>query len=472
MGEQFSGLGVGLGNLSRLSQARTRSICPRTSPGEKGKGGMATEGTGAGCARDLGQGWKVSPSIEIAAGREPSAGRHRRPRRDPADLDDRRQGALARSASCASTGTTRSTRRSSARSATSSPAAGASTRRSPRWRSASTPAARSTATGRCRSASAPHHAGEPRAGADDPLLPDQLHAHRRARGRGLLPRPVPPHQPAALQGGSTPSSTASQGQGHYVGTYMAWGVNNNGWWGEGEIKFFMDGDERVPDHLRHRHRRLLLRLLQLRRRHHGPDSERLPRVHHALRRPAPGASGPTASTQSSSASACTAGTSPTRSGSSRTCGSPSRRWAGDRAAAATCRCRTTSPRSPTGTRRCRRRRSPNCPTATTSRSSEADAPPPLHRRAACGLCAGRSCSPSPSCSLCRALAQPIRWRPCWPRWRRKAPIWTPRRSTCCASRWPIHSGLSGSLLEQYWAFINASSSPRISVHRSRCTRPR
>lgn len=32
------------------------------------------------------------------------------------------------------------------------------------------------------------------------------------------------------------------GRGHYVGTYMAWGVNNNGWWGEGEIKFFMDGD--------------------------------------------------------------------------------------------------------------------------------------------------------------------------------------------------------------------------------------
>ncbi|RYZ75001.1 MAG: DUF2961 domain-containing protein, partial [Proteobacteria bacterium] len=29
----------------------------------------------------------------------------------------------------------------------------------------------------------------------------------------------------------------------YAGTYMAWGVNNNGWWGEGEIKFFLDGDE-------------------------------------------------------------------------------------------------------------------------------------------------------------------------------------------------------------------------------------
>ncbi|RYG29041.1 DUF2961 domain-containing protein, partial [bacterium] len=34
-----------------------------------------------------------------------------------------------------------------------------------------------------------------------------------------------------------------QGQGQFVGTYMAWGVNNKGWWGEGEIKFYIDGDE-------------------------------------------------------------------------------------------------------------------------------------------------------------------------------------------------------------------------------------
>ncbi len=34
-----------------------------------------------------------------------------------------------------------------------------------------------------------------------------------------------------------------KGKGHFVGTYMAWQVNNSGWWGEGEIKFFMDGDE-------------------------------------------------------------------------------------------------------------------------------------------------------------------------------------------------------------------------------------
>lgn len=37
-----------------------------------------------------------------------------------------------------------------------------------------------------------------------------------------------------------------RGRGQYVGTYMCWGVNNNGWWGEGEIKFFLDGDEKFP----------------------------------------------------------------------------------------------------------------------------------------------------------------------------------------------------------------------------------
>jgi hypothetical protein len=37
-----------------------------------------------------------------------------------------------------------------------------------------------------------------------------------------------------------------KGQGQFVGTYMAWGVNNNNWWGEGEIKFFLDGDGQFP----------------------------------------------------------------------------------------------------------------------------------------------------------------------------------------------------------------------------------
>src|SRR3972149_1851977 len=61
----YNGLNLNLGNLSRLSRAKTRSISPESFTGEKGKGGMATEGTGARAARDLGQGWKISPSVRI-----------------------------------------------------------------------------------------------------------------------------------------------------------------------------------------------------------------------------------------------------------------------------------------------------------------------------------------------------------------------------------------------------------------------
>ncbi len=63
--QPFNGLNMNLGNLSRLSKAKTRSISPENFIGEKGKGGMAVTGTGEKAARDLGQGWKISPSIRI-----------------------------------------------------------------------------------------------------------------------------------------------------------------------------------------------------------------------------------------------------------------------------------------------------------------------------------------------------------------------------------------------------------------------
>ena len=64
----FNGLGMHLGNLSRLSNAKTRSISAENFTGEKGKGGMATEGTGKVPSGNLGQGWKISPAINIKAG--------------------------------------------------------------------------------------------------------------------------------------------------------------------------------------------------------------------------------------------------------------------------------------------------------------------------------------------------------------------------------------------------------------------
>jgi hypothetical protein len=65
---RYNGLGASLGTLSELSHARSRSISPENFSGEKGAGSLATEGTGARAARELGVGWKISPSIIIQGG--------------------------------------------------------------------------------------------------------------------------------------------------------------------------------------------------------------------------------------------------------------------------------------------------------------------------------------------------------------------------------------------------------------------
>lgn len=56
-----------MSGISCLGDYESRSISPENFTGEKGKGGMATEGTGASCAQGLGQGWKISPSVSIPA---------------------------------------------------------------------------------------------------------------------------------------------------------------------------------------------------------------------------------------------------------------------------------------------------------------------------------------------------------------------------------------------------------------------
>lgn len=39
---------------------------------------------------------------------------------------------------------------------------------------------------------------------------------------------------------------AIKGRGVYVGTYLAWSALSHGWWGEGEVKFYLDGDQEFP----------------------------------------------------------------------------------------------------------------------------------------------------------------------------------------------------------------------------------
>jgi hypothetical protein len=64
----FNEMEINLGNLYRLSGTKMRSISPENFGGEPGEGGAALEGTGTEAARELGQGWKISPSIETASG--------------------------------------------------------------------------------------------------------------------------------------------------------------------------------------------------------------------------------------------------------------------------------------------------------------------------------------------------------------------------------------------------------------------
>ena len=45
----------GIHSIHQLSNARSRSISPENFTGEKGRGGLATEGTGKSAARDLGR---------------------------------------------------------------------------------------------------------------------------------------------------------------------------------------------------------------------------------------------------------------------------------------------------------------------------------------------------------------------------------------------------------------------------------
>ena len=66
----YNGMDLNMGNLYRLSNAETRSISPENFTAEKGKGGMATleEGSAAKAASELGQGWKVNPYVRIKPG--------------------------------------------------------------------------------------------------------------------------------------------------------------------------------------------------------------------------------------------------------------------------------------------------------------------------------------------------------------------------------------------------------------------
>ena len=240
----FNGLGMNLGNLARLSNAQSRSISPENFTGEKGKGGMATTGTGADCARDLGQGWKLSPSVAIQPGEIftladiEGQGAIQQIWMTPTGnwrysilriyWDDQEQPAvecpvgdffcmgwgkfapLSSLAVCVNPGSAFNCY----------------------WEMPFRRRARITMTNIGEEAMRLYYQINYSL-TDVPADCAYFHAQFRRTN------PLPYKDVYTILDGV-------QGRGHFVGVYMAWGVNNSGWWGEGEIKFYLDGDGEWP----------------------------------------------------------------------------------------------------------------------------------------------------------------------------------------------------------------------------------
>ena len=242
------GLSGTLSTLYRTSGAQTRSISPENFTGEKGKGGMATTGTGQNAAKYLGRGWKVSPSIRVNAGE----------RAILADLDG--QGAVQH--------------------IWLTPAVAATTS----WRSlilriwwdgekdpsVEVPLGDFFAMGLGQYAQVNSLAVTVNPGSAFNsywVMPFRKHmrieVENRAKTNATLyfqidyaldsvpanagtfhaqfrqVRPLPDKTDYVILDGV-------RGKGQYVGTYMTYGIAHSGWWGEGEIKFFLDGDREFP----------------------------------------------------------------------------------------------------------------------------------------------------------------------------------------------------------------------------------
>lgn len=242
--QPFNGLDTGLHNLYRLSNAETRSISPENFTGEKGRGGMATEGRGKNAARNLGQGWKISPSVLIKGGTTFTLG----------EIDG--SGSIQH-IWMTPTGNWRcsilriywddETEPSvevpvgdffgmgwgqyaplNSQAVTVNPGSAFNSY----WQMPFRKKARITMEN---------------IDDKDMVLYYQIDytltqvpsdaAYFHAQFRRV--NPLPFKSVYTLVDGI-------QGAGQYVGTYMAWGVHNRGWWGEGEIKFYMDGDTDFP----------------------------------------------------------------------------------------------------------------------------------------------------------------------------------------------------------------------------------
>jgi len=238
------GLDLGMGNLYQISKAKSRSISPENFTGDKGKAGMATEGTGENAAKDLGQGWKVSPSIVIK-------------RKTTFTLAEIKGPGCIQQIWMTPTG---------------------------KWRnsilrfywddeaepSVEVPVGDFFACGWGKYAQLSSLAVCVNPGSAFNCY-WQMPFRKKARvtmeniddnnmrlyyqinytlthvpkDAGYFHAQFRRESPLKSKGTYT-ILDGVKGQGQYVGTYLAWEVHSPGWWGEGEIKFFMDGDKEFP----------------------------------------------------------------------------------------------------------------------------------------------------------------------------------------------------------------------------------
>jgi hypothetical protein len=236
---------IDLRGLARLSDARSRSISPENFDGSKGGGGRATEGTGAACAAELGPGWKISPSVDIGAG----ATFELAAIDGPALITHLW---LTTHRACWRTLILRAY-----------------------WDGAAEPAIEvplgdffGQGWGEFAQLSSVPIAVNPHGGLNS-YWPMPVPRHARLTLENLAPQIATVyyqisydidvdvagagylhaqfHRSNPLAAGTThPILDRVDGKGRYVGTYLAWGVNRPGWWGEGEVKFYLDGDDTFP----------------------------------------------------------------------------------------------------------------------------------------------------------------------------------------------------------------------------------
>ena len=254
------GLGNSLSNVYRVSNAKSFSISPENFTGEKGKGGMAVKGVASNQARDLGQGWKVNPYVIILPGATFTLGEingagaiqhiwmtptgnwrfsilrmYWDDETEPSvevpvgDFFAEGWGKFARISSlpiCVNPGSAFNSY----------------------WPMPFRRKAKLTLENLDQKPMVVYYQIDYTL-SEVPKDAGYFHAQFRRIN------PLPYKQVFTIVDNV-------KGKGQYVGTYMAWGVHNNGWWGEGEIKFYLDGDKDFPNHQWNRHGRLFQRLLR------------------------------------------------------------------------------------------------------------------------------------------------------------------------------------------------------------------